>query len=526
VSNYTKSTNFAAKDSLPSGNANKVVKGTEINTEFDNIATAIATKADLNSPTLVTPNLGTPSAAVLTNATGLPLTTGVTGTLLVANGGTGTNTFSAGALLKGAGTSAITTATAGTDYAPATSGTAILKGNGTGGFSNAAAGTDYAAATTGTSAQLLANNGSGGFSNVTVGSGLSLSAGTLSNTASVSAATPTTLGTVYGNTPSAGTYGTFLGYQAGNVTTGTSITAIGHSALYSNTTGIDNIAVGRNALYYNQTGQYNVAVGSGSLFNNTVSNNTAVGYEALGANTTGIENVAVGYQTLDANTTGNENAALGYGALTDVTAGVGNIGLGRRSGARITTGSQNICIGNSPGDYVNYLTTGSNNILMGYGTQSSSTGSTHEIVIGTVLGVQGKGNNTGFISPNAGGVYQGNNSSSWSTTSDQRLKKNIVDNTEGLDKISQIRVRNFEYRLPEEVDPSLKPQDAINKSGVQLGVIAQELQQVCPDCVKEESTGVLSVDSDNVFWHMLNAIKELNTRLQAAEAEIATLKGA
>jgi hypothetical protein len=51
MSNYTKSTNFAAKDALASGNAAKIVKGTEIDTEFDNIATAIATKADSYNPT-------------------------------------------------------------------------------------------------------------------------------------------------------------------------------------------------------------------------------------------------------------------------------------------------------------------------------------------------------------------------------------------------------------------------------------------------------------------------------------------
>jgi hypothetical protein len=61
--------------------------------------------------------------------------------------------------------------------------------------------------------------------------------------------------------------------------------------------------------------------------------------------------------------------------------------------------------------------------------------------------------------------------------------------------------------------------------GVQLGVIAQEIQQVCPDCVKEESTGVLSVDSDNVFWHMVNAIKELSAKCDSLQAEINTLKG-
>jgi hypothetical protein len=49
MSDYTKSTNFAAKDALASGNAAKIVKGTEIDTEFNNIAIAIATKADIGS---------------------------------------------------------------------------------------------------------------------------------------------------------------------------------------------------------------------------------------------------------------------------------------------------------------------------------------------------------------------------------------------------------------------------------------------------------------------------------------------
>ena len=51
MSNYTQSTNFATKDALSSGDPLKIVKGTEINTEFVNISVAIATKADLASPT-------------------------------------------------------------------------------------------------------------------------------------------------------------------------------------------------------------------------------------------------------------------------------------------------------------------------------------------------------------------------------------------------------------------------------------------------------------------------------------------
>lgn len=51
MSNYVKSTNFTAKDTLPTGNANKVVRGAELDTEYTAIAVAVSTKADTTSPT-------------------------------------------------------------------------------------------------------------------------------------------------------------------------------------------------------------------------------------------------------------------------------------------------------------------------------------------------------------------------------------------------------------------------------------------------------------------------------------------
>ena len=49
MSNYTKTTNFAIKDGLVTGNPNKIIKGTEIDTEYNNIASAVSSKGDANN---------------------------------------------------------------------------------------------------------------------------------------------------------------------------------------------------------------------------------------------------------------------------------------------------------------------------------------------------------------------------------------------------------------------------------------------------------------------------------------------
>ena len=80
MSNYTKATNFATKDTLPTGDSNKIVKGTEIDNEFNALSGAISSKADIASPTFT----GTPAAPTATagsNTTQIATTAFVTAAL-------------------------------------------------------------------------------------------------------------------------------------------------------------------------------------------------------------------------------------------------------------------------------------------------------------------------------------------------------------------------------------------------------------------------------------------------------------
>lgn len=114
MSNYVKATNFATKDTLPTGDANKIVKGTEMDNEFNAIAGAISSKADIASPSFT----GTPAAPTATagsNTTQIATTAYVRGEVTTATGSLGTlSTQNASAVAITGGTLAgvtITTAT-------------------------------------------------------------------------------------------------------------------------------------------------------------------------------------------------------------------------------------------------------------------------------------------------------------------------------------------------------------------------------------------------------------------------------
>ena len=358
---------------------------------------------------------------------------------------------------------------------------------------------------------------------------------------------------------------TLIGFEAAKLTlSGVNNTALGYQALYTNIDGDNNTAVGYNALYSFEadtdghgwntavgndaakglsTGTYNTAVGAFALDaslgtgdsntglgynaltdNTSGNNNTAVGREALANNTVGERNVAIGRSALTTNVDGDDSVAIGYEALTNMEPSENagdNTAIGSYAGQAVNTGIRNVCIGYLGG---NTLTSGDNNILIGYNAQPSAVGVDTEIVIGS--SVTGKGTNTVSLK----GTPYNTADADWGTYSDRRIKKNITDNSKGLDAINQIKIRNFEYKTADEIktdNPELADTaEVVAKkiSGTQVGVVAQELEAILPECVQEESTGVKAVVPTELKWYMVNAIQELSATVTELQNEIKALK--
>ena len=451
----------------------------------------------------------------------------LTNALSVANGGTGSTSLTANNVLLGNGTSAFQT------IAPGTSGN-VLTSNGTTWTSAAAGGGSLSGVTNSASPYLTAlgyqaGNVNTGVNNTFIGyqSGLvntvggqntaigfqalkSCINGSNNNAfgylalANTTAAGNNAFGTNSLTTNTTGYGNNAHGSSALRLnTTGIENSAFGDGALYSNTTASDNSSFGANSLLLNTTGINNCAFGSSALSTSTIASNcSAFGAFALTSiNDNAYGNSAFGYQSLYSVTSGAVNNAIGRASLSNCTTGFGNQSFGYLSGQGITTGYYNICIGHNNGSN---LTTGYGNILIGEGVESSSGSVTKEIVIAFEL--IGKGSNTAFIGGTSG-AYNGANSATWSITSDARIKKNVVNLSNGLSVITALRPVEFDYKENDKHE---------------IGFIAQEYETVLPDQIVKHAANNAEkemVNGDEVFGIQQNLVPYLVKALQELSAK-------
>ncbi len=223
-----------------------------------------------------------------------------------------------------------------------------------------------------------------------------------------SAATPTTLGTVYGKmtTSGASPYLTALGYNAAPSASGAHNTAVGWSSAYSITSGDRNVAVGNYSLNALQTGVYNTAIGFAALYTNTGSSNTAIGKDALYLNSSGAANVGIGVSALYSNTTASNSTAVGYQAGYSNQTGAYFTAFGNKA-AYAHTGSYVTAIGGLAGGAGG--NSNNSNTFVGYAAGYNTTGAANTFVGAASTGGVGCGEAVTTGSKNTIlGAYSGN----------------------------------------------------------------------------------------------------------------------
>ena len=304
--------------------------------------------------------------------------------------------------------------------------------------------------------------------------------------------------------------------NSGAVASGSNSLALGSGALAE---GSNSVAISANS---HTTDSSAIAIGSQSLAD---FNSIAIG---MGANAGGARSVAIGTNAGGDSSTG-ENIAIGFNACHYVT------------------GSNKTCIGVNSGPSAGDVNASNSDNVVYIGNTNSTVYIPGNLVvgkrafIGASLGNSGTKRNSLFYNTERGwhGLYgysgdgdrdswgveieRLQNSPYWSdfslgftltnfvTSSDRRLKYVGSENTSGLDKIRQLKVFNYTFKKDEKKTPH-------------VGVIAQDLQKIFPDAVKKGVDGFLTIRMEDMFYAVINAIKELDSRVTALEKENQELK--
>ena len=323
---------------------------------------------------------------------------------------------------------------------------------------------------------------------------------------------------------------------------GSMSTAIGDSA---KATGDYSTALG---LYANASNSYTVAIGHSASASNSEA--IAIGYNSTAS---GEQSIAIGTQGSSVGTTssGSYSIAMGDGAMAR---GQNNIAIGREACANVY-GSNKVCIGANSGpsgelanDSVERIYIGSEPYVKRNNVSNISATAPLEIhndksrgaaivVNGTLLvrghlaiasphiadprlsivsnkkaGSDDTYNVGGFL--NASDPYTNNGnpgylSNSW--ISDKRLKYVGHEFTSGLDKIRELKVFNYTFKNDKAKTPH-------------VGVIAQDLQKVFPDAVSKGDDGFLQIRLEDMFYALVNAVKELDSKITELTNQVKILQ--
>jgi hypothetical protein len=307
-------------------------------------------------------------------------------------------------------------------------------------------------------------------------------------------ATPQQLGSVYGRPNDVNLNSSFGCNALTSIAAGVGNTAIGYGAGALVSAGNCNAALGTGALAAETTGSSNTALGTGALCAQSgASNNTAIGFGAGNSITTGFNNTALGSCAADSLTTGSFNVLLGQGSGLGMTTGCENTFVGDASGPLNVGGCFNVYLGSSAGAT---NTSGSRVVIIGADGTSSSNTVSNEVSL--------------WAGTQVARFSQA--SPVWSFPSDARRKENIADLTLGLDFVSKVQPRTFDWKM---------------EGNHAAGFIAQELDEVVqefgaehlcivskadPECFTVSQTALIPV--------LVNAIKELKAEVEELKKKL------
>jgi hypothetical protein len=275
---------------------------------------------------------------------------------------------------------------------------------------------------------------------------------------------------------------------------------------------VNNMVMGRDALFNNTNGYNNMAFGNGALFTNVGGyNNIGIGNESQYDNLWGWGNVSLGIATLKTNVTGNFNTAVGHGAGYFLTSS-NNTAFGHNALDGQGDGGGNTGVGVGAGGVPWHQRT-YNSTFLGYNAKAQS-GLDNVIVIGYNAYTNEHhtiqlGDNR-IVKLKTSGTIWSNGSQ---LTSDARLKTNIQTLPNSIDLIMKLNPVHYTKKNSIESTDYAKTEN---------GFIAQELQKVLPYLVIEgtDKDKILSVDYNSIIPVLTKGIQEQQLLIKAQQKQI------